>query len=436
MKKHYLAIDIGASSGRHIVATVFDGKITTSEVYRFKNGVKTSNEHLIWDIEYLFGEVKNGIKAAFSEYEKIESLAIDTWGVDYVLLNGNTPITPCFSYRDNRTESIIKEVHSLMGFEKLYWLTGIQFQSFNTIYQLFDDKKRGRLEHATDFLMIPEYLNFMLTGVKMHEYTNATTTGLVNAQTKNYDCDIIQALGLKGELFNLPLRKSGAFVGSLKEEIAKEVGGQTEVCLCASHDTASAVEGIPMTENSPYISSGTWSLLGVKTEKPLTDDLSRLANYSNEGGVGYVRYQKNIPGMWIINRLKEELCPEKSFTDITFEAKNCDCDFTVDVYDESFVAPKNMKAAFDDYLSRENKKIENESQYFRCAILSLANGYKKALDELKNNTGKDFTSIYIVGGGAKNTLLNQFTEEICNVKVNALAIEATSLGNIKSQIRR
>lgn len=436
MEKHYLAIDIGASSGRHIVATVFDGKITTTEVYRFKNGVKTSNGHLIWDIEYLFDEVKKGIKAAFSHYDKIESLAIDTWGVDYLLLNGNTPITPCFSYRDSRTESIINEVHSLIGFEKLYSLTGIQFQPFNTIYQLFDDQKRGRLAQATDFLMIPEYLNFMLTGVKMHEYTNATTTGLVNAQTKNYDSDIIKALGLKEELFNLPLRKSGTLVGRLKKEIAKEVGGQTQVCLCASHDTASAVEGIPMTENSPYISSGTWSLLGIKTEKPITDDLSRLANYSNEGGVGYVRYQKNISGMWIINRLKEELCPEKSFTDLTYEAKNCDCDFTVDVYDESFVAPTSMKAAFDDYLSRKNQKLENESQYFRCAILSLAKGYKKALDELKNNTGKDFESIYIVGGGAKNTLLNQFTEEICKVKVNALAIEATSLGNIKSQIRR
>lgn len=432
---YYLAIDIGASSGRHIVGWLEENEIKTDEVYRFPNGMKTQNKHLVWDIDSLFDNVKKGIKVAFKKYPQIKSLAIDTWGVDYVLLTNSGELTPCLAYRDNRTEAVINDVHNLITFEELYERTGIQFQPFNTIYQFYDDLKRKRLDIATDFLMIPEYLNYMLTGVKMHEYTNATTTGLVNAETGEYDKEIISRLGFPARLFG-KLYQPGTKVGELKSEIAWAVGGQTEVVLCASHDTASAVEGLPMAENSPYISSGTWSLLGLKVENAITDENSREANYSNEGGVGYTRYQKNIMGMWVVNRLRDELCPAKPFSQIVEEARQSTFNDFVDVNDNSFLAPESMKQAFDKWLENEILKPQSESDYFRCAFISLAVSYKNALDELRKNSGQNFDTLYIVGGGAKNGLLNELTEQICKVKVCALPIEATALGNLKIQIGR
>ena len=429
---YYLAIDIGASSGRHIVGWLEAGQIKTDEVYRFPNGMQTHSGSLVWDMGALFESVKNGIKAAFEKYPQIKSLAIDTWGVDYVLVTNSGSVSPCFAYRDNRTQSVIEEVHKLIPFERVYERTGIQFQPFNTVYQLYDDLKRGRLDSATDFLMIPEYLTYMLTGVKMKEYTNATTTGLVNAKNKEYDKEIITRLGLPEKLFG-GLSKPGTSAGQLKPEIAKAVGGQTEVVLCASHDTASAVEGIPMDGNCPYISSGTWSLLGLKVPEAITDGNSRKANYSNEGGVGYFRYQKNIMGMWVVNRLKDELCPDKPFSQIVEEASKSEFADYADVNDNIFLAPQSMKAAFDSVLK---VKPQTESDYFRCAFLSLAHSYKNALDELKANSGAKFDKLYIVGGGAKNGLLNELTEDCCKLKICALPIEATALGNLKIQIGR
>lgn len=420
---YYLAIDIGASSGRHIVGWIENGEIKTDEVYRFHNGVEIKPVGLVWNIDELAKSVIAGIDIALNKYGRIKSLAVDTWGVDYVLMNGDEPILPCYAYRDNRTQSAIDEVHKRIPFERLYYRTGIQFQPFNTVYQLYDDMKRRRTDDATDFLMIPEYLNYILTGVKMHEYTNATTTGLVNAKTSEYDADIIKALGLPARLFG-KLYRPGTRVGYYKD---------IEVVLCASHDTASAVEGIPMTENAAYISSGTWSLLGIKAPQAIADENSRNANYSNEGGVGYFRYQKNIMGMWVVNRLKDELCPDKPFAQIVDEAKQSAFNECVDINDNIFLAPDSMKTAFDYMLKA---KPQCDIDYFRCAFVSLAQSYKIALDELKKNSGQDFDTLYIVGGGAKNVLLNELTETVCNIKVCALPIEATALGNLKIQISR
>lgn len=432
MKHYYLAIDIGASSGRHIVGWTERGVIMTEEIYRFPNGVKERDGRLVWDIAELYEYVLRGIQEAFLRFPRIESLAIDTWGVDYVLMRGDQEILPCISYRDRRTESVIDEVHRLISFPQLYARTGIQFQPFNTIYQLYDDRKRGRLDGVTDFLMIPEYLGYKLTGVKMHEYTNATTTGLVNVETGEYDEQIISKLDLPSELFG-KCYQPATVVGWLKPDIADRVGGQTKVVLCASHDTASAVEGIPMDANSPYISSGTWSLLGLKVPNAITDENSRNANYSNEGGVGYIRYQKNIMGLWVVNRLRNELCPDKPFPRIVEEASRSSFHGCVNVNDPSFLSPESMKQAFFDLLA---EKPQTESDYFRCAFYSLAQSYKSALEELRKNSGKDFKTLYIVGGGAKNALLNQLTEQVCQLKVKALPIEATAIGNIKIQIGR
>lgn len=427
---YHLAIDVGASSGRHIVGWKQDKDIRMDEVYRFPNGTRTLNDRVVWDIDALADEVINGIRAAFEKYPKIESLAIDTWGVDYVLMKGDAPVLPCISYRDTRAEDTTDKVHGKIPFEELYSRTGIQFQPFNTVYRLYDDKINGRLDGVTDFLMIPEYLTYVLTGIKAHEYTDATTTGLVNAETKQYDKEIIKRLGLPETLFPylyLPRTR----VGRLKPEIAERAGGNLEVMLCASHDTASAVEGIPMTDGAVYISSGTWSLLGVKTDKALTDENSRKANYSNEGGVGYVRYQKNIMGMWVVNRLRAELCPDKPWNEITDEASKSGFTEYVDINDNMFLSPDSMKRAFDRMLKN---KPQSTADYFNCAYISLAHGYKQAIDELSRNTGKAYSEIYIVGGGAKNKYLNVLTEKICNIKVKALPIEATAIGNLKLQM--
>ena len=418
---YFLAIDIGASSGRHIVGWQENGAIQTKEVFRFPNGVKEENGHLVWDTEALVNSVKRGIAAAKAVFPEIESLSVDTWGVDYVLLKGEEEVYPVYAYRDSRTEAVIPLVHEKMPFSELYRHTGCQFQPFNTIYQLYDEKVNGRLEGVTDMLMMPEYLMWKLCGIKAREYTNATTMGMINAQTGEFDMEIVDALGYPRHLFP-KLSQPGTVIGEYEG---------IKVVLCATHDTGSAVEGIPMEGNHPYISSGTWSLLGVKTPKPITDSGSEAANYSNEGGVGYNRYQKNIMGMWLVNELQRELCPDMKFPEIVKVAEESICEAIVDANAPDFLAPKSMKAAFD---KATGNALATIGDYFRCAYRSLAVSYKQAIDELESNTGCAYEKLYIVGGGAKNRFLNRLTEEATGKKVIALPIEATALGNLKIQM--
>ena len=419
--RYCLAIDIGASSGRHIVGWLENGAIQTEEIYRFPNGVREENGHLVWDVAGLLASIKAGIAAAQEKYPQIESLSIDTWGVDYVLLNNGQEILPVYAYRDNRTEAVIPQVHAKVPFSELYRRTGCQFQPFNTVYQLYDDQLSGRLAQATDMLMMPEYLLYKLCGTSAREYTNATTTGMISAETGEFDESIIAALGYPGQLFP-KLSRPGTVIG--------EYNG-IRCVLCATHDTGSAVEGIPMEGNDPYISSGTWSLLGVKTPKPITDAGSEAANYSNEGGVGYNRYQKNIMGMWLVNELQRELCPETPFPEIVKMAEESICDALVDANAPEFLAPKSMKAAFD---AATGNALTAIGDYFRCAYRSLAESYRQALAELEANTGTQYSKLYIVGGGAKNTFLNTLTENATDKQVIALPIEATALGNLKIQL--
>ena len=419
--KYYLAIDIGASSGRHIVGWEEGGSVRTQEVYRFPNGVTELDGHLTWNVNALEEHVRQGIDEALRRFPDIESLSVDTWGVDYVLLRGDDPVLPCYAYRDSRTEEVIPQVHAKMPFAELYRKTGIQFQPFNTIYQLYADKQAGRLDGVTDFLMIPEYLMYRLCGGKGHEYTNATTGGMVSAETGEFDPEIIAALGLPVSLFK-PLDQPGKVIGEYRG---------IRVMLCATHDTGSAVEGIPMEGDAMYISSGTWSLLGVKVPRPLTDEASMAANYSNEGGVGYTRYQKNIMGMWLVNRLRTELCPETPWGEITAEAEEKHFDHLVDANDPIFMAPESMKAAFDERLPHPPKCVAG---YFRCAYRSLAQSYRQAIGEMERNTGRTYDKLYIVGGGAKNQFLNRLTAEATGKQVIALPIEATALGNLKIQM--
>ena len=365
--------------------------------------------------------MKNGIQAAKAEYSCIQSLSIDTWGVDYVLLKGGREVLPVYAYRDSQTEAVIPKVHEKVPFAELYRRTGCQFQPFNSIYQLYAEKTAGRLEGVTDILMIPEYLMYRLCGTKAKEFTNATTMGMVNAGTLEFDEDLIFRLGLPAHLFP-KLRQPGEVIGKYDG---------IKVVFCATHDTGSAVEGIPMDGSHPYISSGTWSLLGVKTPKPITDEASEAANYSNEGGVGYNRYQKNIMGMWLVNELKRDLCPAMTLPEIVKAAQESACEILVDADASEFLAPKSMKAAFD---AATGGQLHTIGDYFRCAYRSLAISYRDALEELERNTGCTYEKLYIVGGGAKNAFLNRLTEEATGKQVIALPIEATALGNLKIQL--
>ena len=419
--KYALAVDIGASSGRHIVGWLEDGKIRTKEVYRFPNGVTEKDGRLSWDMDGLLEHVKFGIAEAKKQFSTIDTLSIDTWGVDYVLLKGDEEVYPVYAYRDSRTEAVVSQVHEIIPFSELYRHTGCQFQPFNTIYQLYHEKLNGRLEGVTDMLMIPEYLIWKLCGVKAREYTNATTMGMINAQTGEFDMEIVEALGYPKHLFP-KLSQPGTVIGEYEG---------IRCVLCATHDTGSAVEGIPMEGNQPYISSGTWSLLGVKTPKPITDRASEEANYSNEGGVGYNRYQKNIMGMWLVNELRRDICPELPFPEIVNAAEESTCGILVDANAQEFLAPKSMKAAFD---KATGGSLHTIGDYFRCAYRSLAVSYQKAIEELEANTRRQYEKLYIVGGGAKNAFLNHLTEEATGKQVIALPIEATALGNLKIQM--
>lgn len=436
-KKYYLAVDIGASSGRHILGSVENGKLELEEIYRFSNGAVKKNGKLVWDIDGLFKNIVEGIKKC-KEIGKIpETVGIDTWGVDYALLDGNDKlIDEVYSYRDERTLKIIDEVYSIIPEKDLYKKTGIIKQVFNTIFQLYCDKKSGKLAKAKSFLMVPDYLNFLLTGVKKDEFTIASTSGLVNAKTKEWDKEIIDKLGLNYDLF-MPLTMPGSLVGNLKKEIADYVGYDLKVVLTASHDTASAVMAVP-NENKPlYISSGTWSLMGIETSKENTDDNSLKAGFTNEGGyTKSIRYLKNIMGMWMMQCVKKEYNDKYSFVDFVTESRKVKIEPSiVDVNDLSFFSPDSMIKAVQNYCEKTNQYVPKSVGEIALTIYtSLAISYKKTADEIEKITGEKFDTINIVGGGSQNVLMNELSAKYTGRKIVVGPVEATAIGNLLAQL--
>lgn len=432
MKTYYLAVDIGASSGRHILSHIENDRLVLEEIYRFDNNLVESENGLVWDTESLFDEVLCGIKKCKKIGKIPKSIAIDTWGVDYVLLDENKKeIKPCFCYRDSRTNGVIDEVESIISPIDLYIKTGIQKQNFNTIYQLYADKKSGRLEKAAYFLMMPDYLSFKLTGEVKNEYTNATTTGLVNANAKTWDIDIIYALGLTGVSF-LPLSLPSSHVGFLSEEIQKAVGFNCAVLFAPSHDTASAVCACPMKDDDLYISSGTWSLIGTEITEPILNDNARQLNFTNEGGIDYrFRFLKNYMGMWLFQNIRRNLNKEKTYDEMMQLAMSCGDYKYFDVNDNTLVAPKNMIEAIGKLIGSDDLGLILNSAYH-----SLAKSYSEAVTEIEAVTGKRFNAIHIVGGGCQDKYLNALTRDYTGKSVTAGPIEATATGNIVSQIMR
>ena len=431
----HLAIDIGASSGRHIAAWRENGELKMKEVYRFPNLPEEREGHLVWDLDRLCREVVGGLKACREQGIVPDSVGIDTWAVDYVLLDSqDQPILPLYCYRDSRGGEGAELAHKTISFERLYERTGIQFQPFNTIYQLCWDKARGRLEHAADFLMLPEYLSFYLSGMKAHEYTNASSTGLLDARRRTWDMEIISALGLPERLFAAQPQRPPVKLGRLKGDIAREVGFTCDVVLPATHDTASAIAALPR-KGTADISSGTWSLLGAELEQPITTPEAMKANFTNEGGVGTIRFLKNIMGLWLVQCLKRELEDRYSFAQLAQMARDeANFDYRLDVNSARYLAPKSVMAEIDDECARKNWPIpQTPGQYAHAIYQSLAHAYAAALDELENITGEKFDVLCIVGGGANNTYLNHLTWQAIGRPVITGSPEATALGNILLQ---
>jgi rhamnulokinase len=440
MGKYYLAVDIGASSGRHILGHIENGKMEIEEIYRFENGMKNVNGKLLWDTKHLFDEIVNGM-AKCKEIGKIpESMAIDTWAVDYVLLDENDKVLgDTYGYRDGRTNTMDNKVYEIIPLDKLYGRTGIQKQIFNTIYQLMAVKQQTPelLNKAKTFIMLPDYFQFLLTGNKKSEYTNASSTQLVNPETKQWDKELIEMLGYPTDMF-LPLTMPGTLVGGLKDDIKAKVGYDCKVVQCASHDTASAVMAMPVTSGEGlYISSGTWSLMGVESEKALCDIKSMRANFTNEGGYDYrFRYLKNIMGLWMIQSVRHELNDAYSFAqlcDMAEEAK--DFPSRVDVNDDSFLAPENMTEAIKSYCKAKGEKVpESIGELATVIYQSLADCYGQTVKEIEENTGKNYESIHIIGGGANAAYLNQLTANATKKTVYAGPGEATAIGNLSAQM--
>lgn len=455
MEKYYLAIDIGASSGRHILGCVRNGRIESEEVYRFDNRQIRRNGHDCWDLENLWNGIISGLKACQSRGKIPETVGIDTWAVDYVLLDKEEHLAgEAVAYRDGRTEGMDKLVNAVISPVELYARTGIQKQNFNTIYQLMALKKEDLelLQRAESLLMIPDYFHFLLTGVKKQEYTNATSTGLVHAARKTWDMDVIERLGYPSKLFQ-ELSMPGTVIGAFRPEIQKEVGFNATVVLPATHDTGSAFLAIPaQNENAVYLSSGTWSLLGVENDKPITTEASRQANFTNEGGAWYrFRYLKNIMGLWMIQSIRRELngvayvagreertAGEKqwSFDDLVQAAQGAEgYPSIVDVNDNMFLSPESMIDAIKRYCQKTGQPVPaTVGEIMRCVYRSLAECYKNAIIELSALTGKKYTSLNIAGGGCRDTYLNQLTADITGLPVYAGPVEGTAIGNLVVQM--
>ncbi len=440
MRNYYLAIDIGASSGRHILGSVQEGKIVLEEIYRFENGMVRKDGHLCWDVNQLFSDIKEGIRKC-KEVGKIPtSMGIDTWGVDYVLIDAAGEIIgEMVGYRDERTDGMDEEVSKLISEEKLYERTGIEKMTFNTIYQLMAVKKNTpeQFEQAQALLFVPDLFHYLLTGVQVNEYTEATTSQLINASTGEWDDELIELLGFPRRIFQ-EIRKPGSSLGHLKPELVEEFGFDMEVVLPCTHDTESAILAVPANDGDfVYISSGTWSLLGVEREFADCSQISRVNDFTNEGGYGdTICYLRNIMGLWMIQSVRRDLGKRYSFAEICAMAEE-EKDFPsrIDVTAHCFMAPDNMIEEIKKYCCETNQEVpESVGEIGTVVYASLAECYAKAISDIEASTGRAYSRIHIVGGGGNAAYLNELTAKATKKEVHAGPTEGTAIGNLLAQM--
>jgi rhamnulokinase len=441
MSNYYLAIDLGASGGRHILGHTEDGKLILEEVHRFSNAPLRQGDALVWDDERIFGEIAAGIVKCGALNKIPHSVGIDTWGVDYALIDKKgAPVKPVYSYRDSRTAPFL---NTRPPFEELYALTGIAAQPFNTVYQLLADKAAGRLEGAEDMLFLPEYFSLRLTGnlrgKVFSEYTIASTTGLLDARRRSWAEGIIRDLGLPQGLFK-PVKIPPYETGTLEETLRRKAGFDTKVVMVGGHDTASAVGTVE--GEALYISSGTWSLLGILGE-PILSAEARKAGYTNEGSLtGNIRFLKNIMGLWVIQQIRHELGDAYSFAQLEEEARKTgeagkgEVGWLIDLNLPRFMNPPSMIEAVKAEYRRSGQRVpETPGELAFCVYSSLAECYRQAIRDLEDLTGKTYPAISIIGGGSKDGYLNSLTAARTGKKVYAGPAEATAVGNLLTQMK-
>ena len=435
--KYYLAIDIGASSGRHILAHLKDGEILFEEIYRFDNRVMNKNDSLLWDIDYLLENIICGLKKCKKIGKIPIGVGIDTFGVDYVLLNKEDNIIgDIYSYRDKRTIEAKRKFSKVLNSHEQYELTGIQPHVYNTLYQLYSDKLNQRLKNVSTILLLPSFLNYYLTGIKRNEYTISTTTGIIDITTKDWNEQILKHLDIART--QLPkIIMPGQVLGNFTEAIQKQVGFNTNVYVIPSHDTASAVTGSLADKDTIFLSSGTWSLMGILMDKPLNTKETLALGFTNEGNYnGQYRFLKNIMGLWILQEVRHEIGDIYTFSELVDLAReNSNYEHTFNVNDELLLAPQSMISAIKAVLNKENKQLPSSfGELCYCIFNSLAKEYQKTVNEIEKITKKQYQYLNIFGGGCKNRLLNKLTEKYTGKKVITGPVEATALGNIVIQM--
>ncbi len=441
--KQVLAIDLGASSGRGILARLENGKFCLEEIHRFPNNGTYVNGTLYWDILYLYDQIKQAMQKAAAK-GGFDSMGIDTWGVDYGLIDedGALVCNPVH-YRDTRTQEILEDVYHVIGQSELYARTGIQLLDFNTIFQLYyhAHKRAGQMERAQKCLLIPDLLNYFLTGRACNEYTAASTTQLLNPHTRQWDVELMEKLGIPTRLFG-EIVQPGQTIGTVSKAVCEELCiPPADVVAVGSHDTASAVVSVPgESSDFAYISCGTWSLFGTELACPLITDAGRISSYTNEGGVGgTIRYLSNIMGLWLIQESRRAWLRQGqtlSFNDLEQAARTSEpfaCFIDPDA--PEFATPGNLPERIAAFCARTGQSVpQSVGETVRCIYESLALKYRYALKNLEHITKKAFDCIHIVGGGTKDPFLCQLTASSCNVRVAAGPVEATALGNIAVQL--
>ena len=440
--KFFIAFDLGATSGRSVLGELTeDGKLTMKELTRFPNQMMPLDGHLYWDIHSLFEELKRGLREVSRLGITPTSIGIDTWGVDYVCVgpDGSFIGLP-YAYRDIQTIGADgRFFENVMSASELYRHTGIQHMGFNTVFQLNEHRNDFGHLNASRFVFLPDALAYMLTGNIVTEYTIASTGSIVNAAARQLDVEVLAAVGTEPSKFG-PMVEPGHVIGNLKPEIAEETGlGTIPVVAVAGHDTASAVAAIPATDrNFAYLSSGTWSLMGIETDAPVINDITEKFNITNEGGVeGTVRLLKNITGMWIVEQCLKQWKSEGkaySYPEMVALAQASKAVCTIDPDAPDFVAPDNMVEAINAYCRATSQTVPaTHGEYIRSIFESLAKKYAKTLDIFRGLSEYPVERLHVIGGGSRNAFLNQLTADACGIPVVAGPAEATALGNIMIQ---
>ena len=441
----FLAFDLGATSGRSILATLVDGKLDIKELTRFPNAMLPINGKSYWNIFGLYESLKDGLKAAVAQKIKIDAIGIDTWGVDFVYVGKDGSFLGCpRAYRDPYTDGMPEAFFKLMPRKEVYDLTGIQIMNFNSLYQLFAAKKEGgsAIEAADKILFMPDALSYMLTGKMVCEYTIASTSQILNPCTRLFDEKLLHIAGVRASLMP-EITNPGTVIGPITDQLAEETGlGKVPVIAVAGHDTASAIAAIPAeNERFAYLSSGTWSLMGIEVINPIINDITFEMNFTNEGGVdGTTRFLKNITGMWLLEQCRKEWDKEGvSYTYSTIVELASATEgfkFLVDPDDPSFANPASMTKAISVYCAATGQQVpQTHAQFIRCIFDSLALKYRDVLSKLQNVAPFRIEKLHIIGGGSQNNLLNQFTANAIGKTVIAGPSEATAIGNVMMQAK-